>query len=394
MGPLSGVRVVDLSTVISGPLAAAILADQGADVIKVEPLGGEQLRLMSSSKKPVSGTFFSCNRGKKSLPLNLKSEGGKSVLWNLIESADVLIQNFRPGAMARMGFNAEEMRARNPGLIYVSISGFGEEGPYAHKRVYDPVIQALSGATDIQAERATGYPQMFRLVVADKVASLTAAQAISSALFARTRSGEGQQIKISMLDALVSFLWPSGMPGLTFAEEEDVRQVLCTRDLVFKTKDGFITAGAVSDSEWRGLCAALDRNDWLDDPRFNTPSVRAANGDVRRDLMGDAIKHFNSADILERLDANDVPCAPVWGRDGLLDNEQLRASGTIERRIYEGFGEVRQARPPAQFEKTPSAIQGPGPRLGEHTHQVLRDLGYDADQVSALLGEGATVSTD
>ena len=233
---------------------------------------------------------------------------------------------------------------------------------------------------------------MFRLVVADKVASLTAAQAISSALFARTRSGEGQHIRISMLDALVSFLWPSGMPGLTFAEEEDVRQVLGTRDLVFQTKDGFITAGAVSDSEWIGMCAALDRNDWLDDPRFNTSAARAANGDVRRDMMGEAIKNFPSAEILARLDANDVPCAPVLGRDGLLDNEQLRASGTIERKTYEGFGEVRQARPAARFEKTPSAIQGPGPRLGEHTHQVLRDLGYSADQVSELLADGVTLS--
>lgn len=390
MGVLSSIRVVDLSTVISGPLAAAILADQGAEVIKVEPLGGEQLRLMSSSRKPVSATFFSCNRGKKSLPLNLKADEGKSILWDLIETADVLIQNFRPGAMARMGFGDAALRARNPGLIYVSISGFGEDGPYAHKRVYDPVIQALSGATDIQAERATGYPQMFRLVVADKVASLTAAQAVSAALFARTKTGEGQDIRISMLDALVSFLWPSGMPGLTFADDENVKQILGTRDLVFETKDGFITAGAVSDSEWRGLCAALDRNDWLEDARFSTSSARAANGDVRRDMMGEAIKEFHSRDILARLDAHDVPCAPVVGRDGLLENEQLRASGTIERKHYEGFGEVRQARPAAVFDKTPSAIQGPGPRLGEHTREVLHDLGYGAGKIDELLSDGVT----
>lgn len=390
MGALSGIRVIDLSAVVSGPLAAAILADQGAEVIKVEPLGGEQLRLMSSSKKPVSPTFFSCNRGKKSLPLNLKDEAGKAVLWKLIETADVLIQNFRPGAMARMGFGYKELHACNPGLIYVSISGFGEDGPYAQKRVYDPVIQALSGATDIQAERATGYPQMFRLIVADKVASLTAAQAISAALFARTRSGEGQQIKISMLDALISFLWPSGMPGLTYADEEDVRQVLGTRDLVFETQDGFITAGAVSDSEWLGMCKALGREGWLEDTRFNTSSARAANADARRDMMGEALKEFHSDDILKRLDAHDVPCAPVLARDGLLENEQLKASATIERKDYEGFGEVRQARPAALFDKTPSAIQGPGPALGADTQTVLQDLGYTGDQIATFLSSGVT----
>ena len=283
-------------------------------------------------RSPVSATFFSCNRGKKSLPLNLKTDDGKAVLWDLIETADVLIQNFRPGAMARMGFPDDELRRRNPGLIYVSISGFGEEGPYAHKRVYDPVIQALSGATDIQAERATGYPQMFRLVVADKVASLTAAQAVSSALFARTRTHEGQNIKVSMLDALVSFLWPSGMPGLTFADEEDVKQTLGTRDLIFQTKDGFITAGAVSDSEWKGMCAAFERAEWLDAPRFSTSSARAKNGDVRREMMADVIKDFSSDEILSRLDKFDVPCAPVLGREGLLENEQLKAGGTIERK--------------------------------------------------------------
>lgn len=384
-GALSGIKVIDLSTVISGPLSAAILADQGADVIKVEPLKGEQLRLMSSSKKPVSPTFFSCNRGKRSIAIDLKKEDGKSILLDLVKTADVLIQNFRPGAMARMGFSSETLRKLNPGLIYVSISGFGEEGPYANKRVYDPVIQALSGATDIQAERETGYPQMFRLVVADKVASLTAAQAISSALFARTRTGEGQEIKVSMLDALISFLWPSGMPGLTFAEEENTKQVLGTRDLVFETKDGYITAGAVSDSEWIGMCAALKRPDWLEDERFSTSAGRAKNGDIRREIMAGEIKNWTSHDALSALDSHDVPCAPVLSRGELLENEQLIESNTIIRKEYEEYGEVRQARPPALFEKTPSDIQSGAPKLGEHSESILETLGYDQTRIQSLI---------
>lgn len=394
MGVLSGIRVIDLSAVISGPLATAILADQGAEVIKVEPLGGESLRHMSRSKKPVPPTFFSCNRGKKSLPLDLKSAAGRAVLDRLIASADVLVQNFRPGAMARMGFDEARLRSLNPGLIYVSISGFGEDGPYAGKRVYDPVIQALSAATDIQADRASGYPQMFRLVVADKVTSLTAAQAVTAALFARTRTGEGQHIRISMLDAMVSFLWPSGMAGLTFAEEENVKQVLGTRDLVFETVDGFITAGAVSDSEWRGLCRALAREDLLEDPRFNTTAARAVNADERRDVMAAALKTWPSAEILERLDANDVPCAPILDRAGLMQHEQLVESGTIERRHYAGYGEVRQPRPPARFDRLPSAVAAPAPQLGEHAETVLRDLGYAPAEIAQLLEQGVTHQTD
>ena len=391
MGTLSGIRIVDLSAIISGPLAATILADQGAEVIKVEPIQGEQLRHMSRSTKATPPTFFSCNRGKKSLPLNLKSNTGKAILRDLVATADVLIQNFRPGAMERMGLSYDALSALNPRLIYVSISGFGEAGPYASKRVYDPVIQALSGATDIQADRESGRPQMFRLVVADKVTSLTAAQAVAAALFERERSGVGQHIRISMLDAMLAFLWPSGMPGLTYADEEDVRQVLGSRDLVFETQDGFITAGAVSDSEWRGMCRALDREELLDDPRFNNTAGRAANADLRRGIMAEALKHWSSKEILERLDENDVPCAPIVDRAKLLANEQLVVSGAIEVASYPGFGEVRQARPPALFERTPSAIQGPGPRIGDQAYDVLRSLGYDDNRISALATAGETV---
>ena len=176
------------------------------------------MRHIGPKVNEITPAFFSCNRGKRSISLDLKSEEGRAVLMKLVESADVLIQNFRPGAMERMGFSEPVLRERNSRLIYVSISGFGEEGPYAHKRVYDPVIQALSCAADIQADRATGRPQMFRIIAADKVTALTAAQAISAALYARERTGEGQHIRLSMLDAMLSFFWPEAMAGLTFAE--------------------------------------------------------------------------------------------------------------------------------------------------------------------------------
>ena len=364
MGPLNGLKVVDLTTMVSGPVASMMLADQGAHVVKVEPLMGEQMRHIGPPHNGVASGFFSCNRGKESISLDLKSDEGKKILLELAETADVFIQNFRPGAIERMGFSEEALRAINEKLIYVSISGFGEEGPYTGKRVYDPVIQALSGATDIQADREKGRPQMFRIIIADKVTSLAAAQAITAALFARERSGEGQHIRLSMLDTMLSFFWPEGMAGLTYADMEfDVTQFQGKMDLIYETSDRYITAGAVSDKEWAGMCRAIDRLDLIEDPRFKTSSDRFVNGEERKTITAEEIIKWSSDDILARLDAEGVPCAPLLNRMELMDHEQIIANDSIQRIEYPGFGEVRQPRPAARFDKTPAAISGPGPKL-------------------------------
>ena len=266
MGPLNGIKILDLTSMVSGPLAATILGDQGADVIKVEPIHGEQLRHLGEPHNGVPASFFSCNRNKKSLAVDLKKQSGKDILWKLIDSADVLLQNFRPGAMARMGFAESDVRQRNKKIIYVSISGFGNKGPFAHKRVYDPIIQGLSGATDIQADRNTGRPNMFRIILADKVSAMTAAQAVSSALFYRERSGQGQHIELSMLDATLAFFWPEGMTGLTFAEKEtDVKKTFSSIDLIYETQDGYITISVISDKEWSGICKVLKCEELIQD---------------------------------------------------------------------------------------------------------------------------------
>lgn len=389
MGALNDIKVVDLTSMVSGPVAAGMLADQGATVIKVEPLHGEQMRFLGPSNIGTPPTFYSCNRGKQSIAVNLKSESGKEILWRLIEQADVLIQNFRPGAMARMGFSDEDIRARNDKIIYVSISGFGETGPYADQRVYDPVIQALSGATDIQADRVTGKPTMFRVIVADKVASLTAAQAVASALFHRERSGEGQDIKLSMLDAMLSFFWPEAMSGLTFADNEwDPASVGASMDLVFKAKDGYITAGAISDREWAGMCRALDREDLIEDERFATARGRGINGDERKRITGDEIAKWHREEILERMRENEVPSAPLLKRMEIMDNDQILASESVSRTEHESFGEVRQAAPAARFSRTPSEIQGPAPTLGQQTAEILKSLGYSKEERIQLLDQG------
>ncbi len=386
MGPLEGVKILDLTSMVSGPMGAMMLADQGAEVIKVEPLHGEQMRHMAPPHNGVNAPFYSCNRGKKSIALDLKSDEGKEILRKLAAEADVFMQNFRPGAIERMGFGEQVLRKQNDRLIYVSISGFGEKGPYAQSRVYDPVIQALSGATDIQADRETGRPQMFRIIIADKVTSLTTAQAVSSALYAREKTGTAQHIRLSMLDTMLAFFWPEGMAGLVYGEREfDVRKLQGTQDLIYKAKDRYITAGAVSDVEWAGMCRALNREDWLEDERFNTSAARVANAQERKTMTGEEIEKWDSAEILARFQEEGVPSAPLLDRMELMQHEQILANGSIEKTIYEGFGEIRQARPAAQFEQTPSEISRPAPKLGEHTGEILTALGYDEEAQAALV---------
>lgn len=389
MGALNGIKVLDLTSMVSGPVAAMMLADQGAEVIKVEPPGGEQMRHLGSLHNGVTAMFYSCNRGKRSIALDLKSDEGKEILNDLLRDTDVLLQNFRPGAMDRMGFGEAAVRKLNDRIIYVSISGFGEQGPYAHKRVYDPVIQALSGATDIQANRATGKPAMFRIIIADKVTSVTAAQAISSALYYRERTGQGQHINLSMLETMLAFFWPEGMGGLTFADKEyDVTRGQGTMDLIFEAQDGYLTAGAISNSEWQGMCRALNREDLIEDERFATPVARGRNADARKQIVADEIAKWRRDEILARLDAHDVPSAPLLTRMELMGHEQIRVNQSIERTTWAGFGEVRQAVPAARFSVSPSGIQRPAPRLGEHSREILTGLGYDEQRLEALIRSG------
>ena len=395
MGPLKGVKVLDLTSMVSGPVGAMILADQGAEVIKVEPVSGELVRHMAAPHNGLNPVFFSCNRGKKSIALDLKSDEGKDILFKLAENADVFMQNFRPGAIDRMGFGEKVIRKLNENIIYVSISGFGSVGPYANSRVYDPIIQALTGATDIQADRATGEPKMFRIIIADKVTSLTAAQAISSALFAREKHGISQHIELSMLDSMISFFWPEGMAGIVFAENEvDMRKLQGSQDLIYKAKDRHITAGAVSDAEWKGMCRALNREDLIEDERFATPAGRVSNSQERKEITGQEISKWNSQEILSRLQAEGVPSAPLLDRMELLGNEQILANESILRLNYERYGEVRQARPAARFEKTQSEINSPAPLLGEHGREILMEIGYSEEKISKLLSQKKLFITD
>ena len=386
-GPLSGFKVLDLSRVLAGPAATVLLADQGADVIKVEPLRGDVVRAMGGGG--VTPGFVTANRGKRSIALDLKSEEGIAAVKRLAADADVFVQNFRPGAIDGMGLGEPVIRKINPRIIYVSMSGFGENGPYAHKRVYDPVIQALSGLADLQATDETDRPRMIRTVIPDKTTGITTAQAITAALLSRERTGEGQHIRIAMLDVMIAYLWQEGLAGLTLVgQEHRVKRGQRSKDLIYKTQDGYITAGAVSDAEWRGMCKALDREEWLTDERFATPQARGINVKERLEMTAEVLSTNTSEYWLKRLDDCEVPSAPVLSRPEVISQEQVAVNGTISEYDHPGLGRIRQPRPAAQFENTPVNTEPVAAALGEHSRQILLEAGYADAEIDDLLSRG------
>ena len=384
-GALDGVRILDLATMVAGPVATMMLADQGADVIKVESPHGDLMRHFSRGRNGMNAAFLSCNRNKRSLAVDLKSADGLEIIKKLITTAQVLVHNFRPGIAERIGLGEDVVRTIRRDIVYVSITGYGESGPYAKQRAYDPVIQAMSGLADIQRDRDTGRPRMVRTIIADYTTALTAAQAMTAALFARERTGKGQQIRLSMLDSMISYLWPEAMPSLTFVgAETDPSDGEVGPDLVFATQDRYITAAALSDDEWAGMCRALNREELIDDPRFKTARDRSINAVERRTITSTELEKWRADEILPRLLANDVPSAPVVSRFELLQDAQVRENHILEEFESEELGRVRMPRAAAQFDRTPATVRALAPKLGADNAAILAELGYQACDIPRL----------
>ena len=311
--PLSGYRVIDTTAMVSGPVATQQLADQGADVIKVERPGvGDFTRLAANRQNNMSASYLNNNRNKRSIALDLKQPGGMAAMRHLVLGADVFIQNFRPGVAERMGLGYETLRADNPDLIYVSISGFGDEGPYAARPVYDPLIQALSGLASIQGGADDARPRLVRTIVPDKLTGYMAAQAITAALLARERGAGGQHVRLSMLDAVIDFLWHSDMNSQTFVGHEMAQAKAASFiDLIYETTTGHISVAVQNDAEWHALTEALERPGWRDDPRFATAAARQDNVDARLRLTQERLAEASAEHWLERLEAHGVPLSLI-----------------------------------------------------------------------------------
>ncbi len=404
-GPLDGIRIVDLTTMISGPFATMILADQGAEVIKIErPAGGDHTRQVADRRGGMAASFLNNNRGKRSVTLDLKDAGGRDAALRLMREADVVVQNFRPGAAERLGLGEAAVREVAPGIVYASISGFGFAGEWAGRPVYDPLIQALSGLAAVQGGES-GRPRLVRTILPDKVTAIQAAQAITAALLQRARTGRGSHVQLSMLDTVVAFLWSSDMAGQTFVGDEEEDAVdgatgaaeggAADRDapaqdyveLIYRTQDGFMAVSAHTDATWAGLSRAAGRPDWLRDPRFATVAARETHKADRLALTQEVLGTDTTESWLARLAAEDVPCAPALSRGQMIRHPQIAATGIVARIAHPQAGPIRQARPPAAFDGA-LAPGRPAPRLGEDTRAVLARAGYAPAEIDALIARG------
>jgi crotonobetainyl-CoA:carnitine CoA-transferase CaiB-like acyl-CoA transferase len=387
-GPCDGVRVIDFTSVVSGPVCTQTLGDLGADVIKVEPPIGDFSRLSGGTPHAgLNGFFVQNNRNKRSIVLDLKSADGLAVALDLLAGADVVVENYRPGVADRIGMGWETLRESNERLIYVAISGFGPTGPYAEHPAYDHLIQGLTGFMPVQGGQ--GAPNMVQSVIGDKVGGMTAVAGVLAALFERERSGRGQRVDIPMLDAYAGFILTDQMGPRTFVDLPPTANIGTSIFRSFATSDGHVVGIAAQDDQFRGLCRALDREDVIEDERFSTIGNRFANSEEFNRLLERELLEWPTAEFIARARAFGAPFAPVLDFEGFLEDEQVLHNETILTEDVEGAGRTRFLRPPVRFERTPAGIHRHPPRLGEQTDEILEELGYSTTQRESLRESGA-----
>ncbi|MES2715090.1 MAG: CoA transferase [Pseudomonadota bacterium] len=390
--PLQGIRIVDLSTVFSGPMAAALLADQGAEVVKVEAPEGDTTRNIGPAKGDLAASFIAANRGKRNLALDLKSPDAKAVLHALLVRADVLIENYRPGVMARLGLADADLAARFPSLIRVSITGFGADGPRAQDKAYDAVIQAIGGLAASQRDPATGAPVILASTVSDKVTALTAAQAVTAALFARDRQGsdgKGCRVEVAMLDATVAFQWPDAMYNHVWVDDAPPPfPEFGATQRPWRTADGYVATMVPQQAEFLGMCTALGHPEITDDPRFATLPARYRHGNELRATLEPLMAQFDNATLEARFRAHGAALGRVNERPELLADPQVQHNGCAVLVPNADGDRVRVARSAARFDGQVQAPTRGAARLGEHSRELLQELGFDAERIAALVANG------
>jgi crotonobetainyl-CoA:carnitine CoA-transferase CaiB-like acyl-CoA transferase len=388
-GPLAGYRILEFGANFTGPFATMLLGDQGADVIKVESPQGDQIRYSTSARGGISAAFISTNRNKRSVVLDTKKPEAVAAFRRLVKTCDVVVQNFRPGVVDRLGLGYEDLRKVREDLIYVSISGFGSDGPYSKQRVYDTVIQGVAGIAGTQRDPDTRAPSTVKSAIADKVTALTVAQAITAALLARERTGKGQHVRLDMLNAMLSFWWPDVMSNQTFiGAGATAAGTIADARLIYKTRDDYVLAACMSNAEWQGLVTAIGKPQLADDPRFRTMPDRVAHLREQYDELKDGFLSKTTSEWLAILRDLDAVCAPVNTPENVCDDPQVRGSGIIWNGEHPVAGKYRQPIHPIQFEQTPASIRRHAPVLGEHTEEVLNELGFDAVEIQQLREQG------
>ena len=393
--PMQGVRIVDLSQLTSGPLATMMLAEQGADVVKIEPpVIGDLFRLSSFLRNGFSALLLNHSHGKRSIVVDTSIAEGRELVVELMTGADVVVQNFRPGVVDRLGFGYDEIKAANPSVIYVSVSGFGPTGPYANRPVVDPIIQALTGIVARQQSEAIPLPDLVRNIIVDKATALTVAQAISAALFHRERTGEGNHLVVPMLDAGLYFYWPDGMMDYTLVGDDVVPgpRIADTYSLT-QCADGQVIYYAPTNEMRLRLYRVLGHPEFCEDDRFKDIAglMQGDNLATLGAILAQEFEKLPVADVLERLVASEIPVAPILEPGEVLVDEQIVHNEAVVTWEHPKAGTVRQPRHPVRFSSADTPIPEFVPGLGEHTDEILAELGKTPEAIDSLRKLGAVV---
>ncbi|MCE3270603.1 MAG: CoA transferase [Ramlibacter sp.] len=394
MGPLHGTRIIDMTSVLMGPFASQSLGDMGADVIKVEAPAGDLVRQIGPARHADMGPIFlNTNRNKRSVALDLKHPDGVRALKRLLETADVLMYNVRPQAMARLGLGYEAISAINPRLVYAGLFGFGQDGPYAARPAYDDLIQGAATLPHLIARAAGGIPRYVPAAIADRIVGQTAVGAILASIVARARTGRGDRVDIPMFETMVAFILGDHLGGLTYEPPLDgggyARQLSPERR-PYRTSDGYICALVYNDKQWEGFLQGIGRESLLqEDERFASFANRSRNIDHVYGWLSTIFEQRSTHEWMKLLEAADVPFMPMHDLQSVLTDPHLQATGFFQDVEHPTEGSIRTMRMAPQWQQSTPAAQRPAPRQGEHTVEVLGEAGFSSAEIDQLLASGA-----
>jgi crotonobetainyl-CoA:carnitine CoA-transferase CaiB-like acyl-CoA transferase len=391
--PLEGIRVVEMTSVVLGPYACQMLGDLGADVIKIEPPGGDTNRNLGPHRNhsDMGSLYLTCNRNKRSVSLDLKSAKGRTAVLEIIKSADVVVHNFRPGAMQRLGLDYESVRAINPEVVYCATYGYSKKGPYGDKGALDDSIQAASGVAVLQS-MVEGEPRYLPTIIADKTTAMVVVQSVLAALFHKERTGEGQEIEVPMFESMVSFVMTEHLWGQTFEPpigEAGYVRLMAKHRRPYKTRDGqYLAVLPYWDNHWCTFCELSGNPELADDERFIDMATRLKNINESYRVTGEIIAGRDRDAWLELLGETNVPMMVVNTLDELITDPHLVQSGFWQEHDHPTEGRIRSSSPPMNFGKTPASIRSLAPRLGQHSEEVLLEAGFSQAEVDAMIASG------